>query len=96
MPIPTAKAANSITTTATSIPSLDFPFVFINITPARYDLHNNTTCGSTSTLLTVDPANVLVRETKKHTNSLKIQYLDRLYTIKSESICTGYLGNPGY
>ncbi|MHC4285563.1 MAG: hypothetical protein ACYSWZ_21725 [Planctomycetota bacterium] len=54
MPIPTARTAHSSTITAHSIPSLDFPFVFINITPSR--LHNNTTSGSISTLPVVEPA----------------------------------------
>jgi len=71
------------------------PDDLINDTPPRYGLYDSTICGSISTPLTVNSTNIPVRKAQKYANSLKIQHFDRLYTIKSQSICHGLLGKSG-
>jgi len=51
-----------------------FPYDVINSTPARYSLYDSIICGSISTPLIVNPANILARKAQKYAKSLKIQH----------------------
>jgi len=59
---------------------LDLTYDFINSTPARYGLYNNTMLRSISTPLTVNSANIPVRKDEQYANSLKIQHFGTFST----------------